>query len=189
MAEAAASALAETHPLDGRVVETARGRLEVIAGRALVIATCPRSARPDADGSGSPLPPIGHVATIDERGTEALGLGALRWLMISDPTGGATPDDPLTTNPQLEGVRVVDQSDGLVCLRLHGEGAVDAMRRLCRIDVDGEALAPGRCVTTVIDHLTITIVRDADDTFRLIGPRSTADDLFHAAETALRNVG
>ncbi len=176
--------LAARTPLDGyrasfdglALVEAPTRSIVSIAGRA-------ERAR---DAFGVELPDIGHwTDTAFGGGGRLLGLQRDQWFLAFEPSDVPESDvrDALGDGPA-----VTDQSDAWAALQLEGPNAVAMLERTCRLDLHGEALAPGRVVRTAMDHLSVVIVRETDERFVLMSPRSSAGSFLHAMTMSALNV-
>lgn len=81
-----------------------------------------------------------------------------------------------------------DQSDSFVMLTICGDKARMALERICLIDLHPVAFAIGAVARTSMEHLSVIILREAEDTFLLMSPRSSAQSFLHALETSIYNV-
>lgn len=102
------------------------------------------------------------------------------------------PEEPEFINTIREKLKNVsyltDQSDGFVMVIIAGEKARIALERICAIDLQLDVFPTGSFARTAMEHLGVTIVCEASDTFLLISPRSTAEALLHALETSIHNI-
>lgn len=79
------------------------------------------------------------------------------------------------------------QSDNWVVLRVSGKTVRAALERICQIDLDRDAFAPGMVARTVMEHMGAIILRDGEDSFLLMSAWSSAHSFLHAVETSARN--
>ncbi len=126
------------------------------------------------------------------RGTTTTSDGSIT-LMFS------TPDQTLAILPGVEGLAVNDiaaklgdagyyteQTDNWVGLRVSGAKVISAIERICPLDM---ALMPvGGAERTVMEHLGVFIMREAEDRFLLLSGSSSAKSFLHAVELSMRNV-
>jgi sarcosine oxidase, subunit gamma len=98
---------------------------------------------------------------------------------------------PLTTHMQIADemkavfgslASVTEQTDAWVALDLAAPDLAPVLERLCNVDVP--AVSPGYATRTVIEHLGVYLIKHGPGAARLYGPRSSADSLLHALETA-----
>lgn len=78
------------------------------------------------------------------------------------------------------------QSDGWVVLELSGQGSVNALERICPIDLDPSAFPVGASARTMMEHIGACIIRIETEKFWLLSARSTAQSFLHAVETSCR---
>ncbi len=83
---------------------------------------------------------------------------------------------------------VTDQSDSWVLLALEGRGVCPVLERLCMLDLDVTVFPAGAVSRTVMEHLSVIILRERDNRFLLFNPRSSARSFLHAVETAAETV-
>lgn len=77
---------------------------------------------------------------------------------------------------------ITEQTDAWVAFDLAAPDLAPLLERLCNVDF---ATAPdGYATRTVIEHLGVYLVRRGPGAARIYGPRSSADSLLHALETA-----
>lgn len=87
--------------------------------------------------------------------------------------------------PDLPGAAVTDQSDAWTMVRLSGPGAIDAMARLCPLDLS--QLGHGRCARTLVNHMSALIL-SAEDGFEILVFRAFAQTLVHELLEAMEHV-
>ena len=80
-----------------------------------------------------------------------------------------------------------DQSDAWVMIRVSGEGVYAALERICPVNLSKEAFVVGAVQRTSMEHLGVVILKDAEDSFVLMGATSSADDLLHAITVSISN--
>lgn len=132
---------------------------------------------------GTDLPGPGKAALGDS--FDALWTGPDQW-MICAPY--ATHEDlaDIVKTRLGPSASVTEQSDAWVCLDLIGPGVNAVMERLCNLDI--HMMEMGDATRTTIDHLGCLVVRRTPmNGFRILGPRSSAESLFHAIRIAMRS--
>lgn len=96
-------------------------------------------------------------------------------------TGGPAPD--------LGGLAAVtDQSDGWVWVTLEGRDATAVLARLCPLDLRASAFPVGTSAKSVLQHLSVLLVRTAEDAFQIAAFRSMAGTLVHDLSGAMKAV-
>ncbi len=78
-----------------------------------------------------------------------------------------------------------DQSDGWVILRLSGINCRKALERVCMLDLSASVFAEGSLARTVMEHLSVIILREGEDSFLLMSARSSADSFLHAIQASI----
>lgn len=101
----------------------------------------------------------------------------------------ADPDAATVVSGLLKGAAyVTDQTDVWSALRLSGPSSRDALARICPIDLHTDVFLEGHIARTVMEHLGVIILREAEDSFVLFSASSSAGSFLHAVETSIRNV-
>ena len=85
-------------------------------------------------------------------------------------------------------VYLTDQSDSWVVVDLHGPLAVPALERICPLDLNETIFTESLVSRTVMEHLSVIVMRTHANGFRLMSPRSSAPSLWHAVHTSILNV-
>lgn len=91
--------------------------------------------------------------------------------------------------PDLSGLAAVtDQSGGWVSLSLQGPLAVEALARYVPMDLRLTAFPVGMAARTPLYHMSMVLLRVAEDGFRLMLFRSMARTAWHEIEVALKTL-
>ncbi len=91
--------------------------------------------------------------------------------------------------PDLSGIAAVtDQSGGWVSLSLQGPLAVQALARYVPMDLRLSAFPAGMAARTPLYHMSMVLLRVAEDGFRLMLFRSMARTAWHEIEVALKTL-
>lgn len=91
--------------------------------------------------------------------------------------------------PDVSGLAAVtDQSGGWVSLSLQGPLAVDALARYVPMDLRLSAFPVGMAARTPLYHMSMVLLRVAEDGFRLMLFRSMARTAWHEIEVALKTL-
>ena len=128
---------------------------------------------------GCDLPPLGKSALSADNLTRLICLGpdAFMALSATDLGGiGAVFGDS---------GYITDQTDNWLILRLSGPLAIAALERICPVDLDADAMPPGRFARTVMEHLGAIVIRQDATEFLLLSASSSAGSFLHAVETSL----
>lgn len=90
----------------------------------------------------------------------------------------------------VKGCSVTEQTDGWVAYEIESaEGAAPILALMEKtVNIDTAGFGPGRATRTALEHLGVHIVRRADDHLAVFGMRSAAESLWHALETAARDI-
>ncbi|WP_417513455.1 sarcosine oxidase subunit gamma [Minwuia sp.] len=136
------------------------------------------------DGFGLDWPETGQ-STVDGD-TRLLGMARDQAFMLFDHDG---PDAVAAVRAKLgQAGWLTDQSDGWAILRIAGARSRDALERICLLDLHPEVFTVGSATRTVMEHLSVIIVREEADTFLLMSPTSSAESFLDAVETSVRNI-
>ncbi len=81
---------------------------------------------------------------------------------------------------------ITEQTDAWVILDLAAPDLAPLLERLCNVDFP--SMPTGHATRTVIEHLGVYLIRHGQGAVRLYGPRSSAESLLHALETAAHSV-
>ena len=109
-----------------------------------------------------------------------------QYLYLFDETG---KDPAKTVGSALAGkVYVTDQSDAWACLEIKGNRKIEALERICPIDLHPDTFAVGMAARTMMEHLGVLILRDQPDRFLVLSARSSAQSMLHAVETSAKNI-
>jgi sarcosine oxidase subunit gamma len=91
--------------------------------------------------------------------------------------------------PDLSGLAAVtDQSGGWISLSLQGPLAVQALARYVPMDLRLSAFPVGAAARTPLYHMSMVLLRVAEDGFRLMLFRSMARTAWHEIEVALKTL-
>ena len=81
-----------------------------------------------------------------------------------------------------DGASVTEQTDAWVVFDLAAADLTPLLERLCNVDFG--AVPTGYATRTVMEHLGVYLIKLGPSTARIYGPRSSAESLLHALETA-----
>jgi heterotetrameric sarcosine oxidase gamma subunit len=109
-----------------------------------------------------------------------------QFFLLFDDTG---TDPVATVSQRLSGTAyLTDQSDGWALLGISGPRSRAAMERICPLDLHPAIFAIGAAARTVMEHLNVIVLREAEDRFLLMSPRSSSGSFLHAVRTSAENV-
>ncbi|WP_162302385.1 sarcosine oxidase subunit gamma [Tabrizicola thermarum] len=81
---------------------------------------------------------------------------------------------------------ITEQTDAWVAFDLTAPDLAPLLERLCNVDY--AAQPEGYATRTVMDHLGVYLIKHGRGSARIYGPRSSAESLLHAIETAAHSV-
>jgi sarcosine oxidase subunit gamma len=77
---------------------------------------------------------------------------------------------------------ITEQTDAWVAFDITAPDLAPMLERLCNVDF--RAVPNGHATRTMMEHLGVYLIKHGPDAARLYGPRSSAESLLHAIETA-----
>lgn len=169
-------------PLDGASVDIAGCTLREVTDLALTSLACPQGD--DASFAKSLKAHFG-VARPDARVSTVKG--EVRAMATA-------PDQLLVLHPfemqtdALKDAYLTDQTGSWVVLALEGPNALDALRRICPIDLEEPVFPVDSYARTTMEHMGAAVVRTGTDSFLLLSASSSAKSFWHAVETSLKNL-
>lgn len=118
----------------------------------------------------------------------AFWTGRGQWMIEGE--GRATQDFAATVATEAPGCSVTEQTDGFAAIEIASNAAAAPIDALLSklVNIDPRRLAPGAATRTGLEHMTVFVLRRADDRLAVIGMRSLAGSLWHAIETAARRM-
>jgi sarcosine oxidase, subunit gamma len=81
---------------------------------------------------------------------------------------------------------ITEQTDAWVAFDLAATDLAPILERLCNVDF--RAVPGGHATRTMMEHLGVYLIKHGPGSARIYGPRSSADSLLHAVETAAISV-
>lgn len=100
-----------------------------------------------------------------------------------------TPMQEITLRKQLAGkAYATDQSDGWAILEISGARALEALERICPVNLHPDVFTEGMAARTVMEHLGVLILRTGPEVWRLMSARSSAASFLHAVTQSAKNL-
>lgn len=161
-----------------------------ITGRAMLSMATPQNGKDALDQQlekayGLALPGVGHWLSCEPENTQFLRLQGDLCFVLFDYSG----DRALEKFAQsISDAYLSDQSDSWVMLSLSGVKSREVLERICPIDLHPAAFPPGSVTRTVMEHISVMIVCEAENQYTLMALRSYAGSYLHALEVSIRNV-
>lgn len=81
---------------------------------------------------------------------------------------------------------ITEQTDAWVIFDLAAPDLSPVLERLCNVDF--RSVSDGYATRTMMEHLGVYLIKHGQGAARIYGPRSSADSLLHAIETAAHSV-
>lgn len=85
-----------------------------------------------------------------------------------------------------EAASITEQTDAWVAYDLSAPDLAPVLERLCNVDFN--AVPKGYATRTMMEHLGVYLIKHGTGAVRIYGPRSSAESLLHAIETAAHSV-
>lgn len=174
--------------LAGRAV----GLREITDAALVTIVTAERGARARLERAfDAPLPTLG-LSCVTPAGERLLGLQHDRlYVLFARPRDDADPERVLRERLGEDGRALClnDQSDARVTLRLDGAATRRALERVCPLDLHPDVFPVGAVARTLVEHLSAIVLREDENVYTLLSPRSSARDFLHQIATSIRHVG
>ncbi|MFT3688965.1 sarcosine oxidase subunit gamma [Paenirhodobacter sp.] len=119
------------------------------------------------------------------QGLAAFWTGPGQWFI--EATDRAETDFARDLAQHAPGCSVTEQTDGWVCFEIEGPGIPALMAKL--VNIDTAAFGPGCATRTALEHMSVFVIRRAEERLAVLGMRSAAGSLWHALETAMERQG
>lgn len=81
-----------------------------------------------------------------------------------------------------------DQSDSWVTLRISGNNCLEALERICPLDIHPSSFPVGSVARTSMEHMATIIIHEAEGSYLLLSLRSFAHSFLHAVTTSMKNI-
>jgi sarcosine oxidase subunit gamma len=136
-----------------------------------------------AQTAGVPLPgPATH-----QQGTpySAFWTAPEMWF-VEAPFASHEPIADLLKTALGDAASITEQTDAWVAFDLAAPDLAAVLERLCNVDFP--TVPTGYATRTVTEHLGTYLIKHGPGAARIYGPRSSAESLLHAIETAARSV-
>lgn len=181
--------LKATSPLDGFSLREPGISLAEVSGLAVIAISAPKSGEAALETAlqsalGLAWPLTGRSSVSEKH--RLLGLSRDQAFLLF-PHEGAGAENVVATGIAEAGY-LFDQSDAWAMLRLQGPHSRAALERICMLDLDDAAFPDGAVSRTLMEHLSVIILREARDRYLLMSPRSSAGSFLDAVETSVRNI-
>ncbi len=85
--------------------------------------------------------------------------------------------------PDVKGAALTDQSDAWTHVEIAGTGVADVLARVTPVDT--RAMKRGHSARTLVQHVSVVLIRTGNDRFEIMAMRSMAKTLVHDLERAM----
>lgn len=135
---------------------------------------------------GLTLPGPGGWA--EGQGVAAFWTGPDQWMI--EAAGRATEDFAAALAVEAAGCTITEQTDAWVCFDIASDDGAGPIRAVMEklVNLDAAAFEPGSATRTTMHHMSVFVIRRAEDRLAVIGMRSLAGSLWHALETTGRHL-
>ncbi len=176
-------------PLNGYSHDYGAVLVEELAGKALVSIAEPLGVKTKLRTAikkalGAEWPSIGK-STTSKKGYHLLGVQSDMAFAFFDHPGGLA--DTVIKTSLKDNAYCTDQSDAWCMIKISGVGVYAALERICPLSLSVKDFEIGLVARTSMEHLGVVILKDAQDSFVLMGATSSADDLLHAVTVSVNN--
>lgn len=159
------------------------GALSIVENSGLALASLARrrgAAQPAPMGLSLPGPG-GWTGAAE---LAAFWTGPDQWMVEAE--GRAEADFAGALMAAAPGCSVTEQTDGWVAFEVSSVAGDMPIRRLMEklVNVDAAGFGPGSATRTGLEHMSVFLIRRAEDRLAVIGMRTLAGALWHALETA-----
>ncbi len=134
-------------------------------------------------------PVIGQFTHSKTNNARFLGLQQDQMFMLFDYAGDRAVEEisaKINSTDQL--AYLSDQSDSWVTLRISGDNCLDALERICPLDIHPNAFPVGSVARTSMEHMATIIIHESEGSYLLLSLRSFAHSFLHAVTTSIKNV-
>jgi len=83
---------------------------------------------------------------------------------------------------------VTDQSDSYAILEVSGNRALEALERICPVNLHEDEFKIGSIARTMMEHLGVVIMKTETNKWTLMSSRSSAHSFLHAIEASAKNI-
>ncbi|RLL61073.1 sarcosine oxidase subunit gamma [Paenirhodobacter hankyongi] len=141
-------------------------------------------AQPVPMGLALPGPGLWHAGN----GIAAFWTGPGQWML--EGADRAEEDFARAVKLAAPDCSVTEQTDGFVALEVVSSAGAAPIERLCEklVNVDLGRFGPGSATRTGLHHMTVFVIRRAEDRLAILGMRSLAGSLWHAVEGAAQHL-
>ncbi len=134
-------------------------------------------------------PDVGQFTHAKTANTKVLGLQRDQLFILFDYEGDrAVEEVAAKINSSKQLAYLSDQSDSWVTLRVNGDNCLEALERICPIDLHPSAFPVGSVARTSMEHMAAIIIHESQGSYLLLSLRSFAESFLHAVTTSIKNI-
>ncbi|TNE66757.1 MAG: sarcosine oxidase subunit gamma [Rhodobacteraceae bacterium] len=135
---------------------------------------------------GLMLPGVGKAVSMGDYAAFWTGRG--QWMI--EAAGKAEVDFAAMLKSEVPECSVTEQTDGFTAFEIastQGAGSIEALMNKL-VNIEPKAFGPGQATRTGLEHMTVFLIRRAEDRLAVIGMRTLAGSLWHALAVAARRL-
>lgn len=138
------------------------------------------------DIKGLVLPSVGRWSA--HGGLAAFWMGPDQWMIEARGLGDTGVAH--TVKEAAPECSVTEQTDGFVAIEIQSDAGGAPIRALlgALVNLDANTFDTGSAARTGLEHMTVFVIRRAEDRLAVIGMRSLAGSLWHAVEQAAKRL-
>ena len=134
-------------------------------------------------------PIVGQFTQSETNNATFLGLQQDQLFVMFDYAGDRAVDEINSSiNASDQIAYLSDQSDSWVTLRMSGGRCLEALERICPLDLHPTTFLVGSVARTSMEHMAAIIVHESDGSYLLMSLRSFAQSFLHAVTTSIENI-
>lgn len=118
----------------------------------------------------------------------AFWIGRDQWMI--EAAGKGETDFAAAVRAEATGCSVTEQTDGFTAFEITSHAGAAPIEALMSklVNLDAAAFVPGSATRTGLEHMTVFLVRRAEDRLAVIGMRTLAQALWHALSAATKRL-
>lgn len=178
-------------PLDGYSHDFDGIKLAEITGKSLISMAIPNGsdtafAKALKSALKVALPEIGKSENSSFKKAKVMRLQRDQLFVLFDYDGAdATVQIPASLR---KASYLTNQTDNWVMLQISGPKSIEALERMCQLDLHPDVFKPGNVARTSLEHMGAIILCEKPGDYLLFSASSSAKSFLHAVETSIKNV-
>lgn len=122
-------------------------------------------------------------------GVAAFWTGPDQWMIEAE--GRATEDFAANLAAHAAGCSITEQTDGWTVFEIESDSGDAPVRAMMEklVNLDAAAFGPGSATRTGLHHMSVFLIRRAENKLAIMTMRSTANELWHVLEETAKGLG